>query len=63
MNAARAAETAQHALDMLVAHDGLAALEASEVEELNVKRRSIQDTILRKRVCKPKSWRMIVCWW
>lgn len=46
MNAAGRLETAQHALDMLVARDGLAALEASEkLEELNIKRRSIQDEI------------------
>ena len=46
MNAAGRLETAQHALDMLVASDGLAALEASEkLEELNVKRRGIQDAI------------------
>lgn len=49
MNAAGRLETAQHALDMLVARDGLAALEASEkLEELNVKRRSIQDTIFEE---------------
>lgn len=46
MNAAGRLETAQHALDMLVANDGLAALAASEkLEELNQKRRSIQDEI------------------
>ncbi len=46
MNAAGRLETAQHALDMLVAQDGLAALTASEkLEELNQKRRSIQDEI------------------
>ena len=49
MNAAGRLETAQHALDMLTAHDGLAALEASEkLEELNVKRRGIQDTIFEE---------------
>ena len=49
MNAAGRLETAQHALDMLVARDGLAALEASEkLEELNTKRRSIQDTIFEE---------------
>ena len=49
MNAAGRLETAQHALDMLVACDGLAALEASEkLEELNVKRRSIQDAIFEE---------------
>ena len=49
MNAAGRLETAQHALDMLVAHDGLAALEASEkLEELNTKRRSIQDAIFEE---------------
>ena len=49
MNAAGRLETAQHALDMLVASDGLAALEASEkLEELNVKRRGIQDAIFEE---------------
>ena len=49
MNAAGRLETAQYALDMLVACDGLAALEASEkLEELNVKRRSIQDAIFEE---------------
>lgn len=46
MNAAGRLETAEHALDMLVAEDGLEALIASEkLEELNQKRRSIQDEI------------------
>ncbi len=49
MNAAGRLETAQHALDMLTARDGLAALEASEkLEELNGKRRSIQDMIFEE---------------
>ena len=49
MNAAGRLETAQHALDMLVAHDGLAALKASEkLEELNGKRRGIQDAIFEE---------------
>lgn len=49
MNAAGRLETAQHALDMLVAHSGLAALEASEkLEELNTKRRGIQDAIFEE---------------
>ena len=49
MNAAGRLETAQHALDMLTARDGLAALEASEkLEELNVERRSIQDAIFEE---------------
>ena len=49
MNAAGRLETAQHALDMLVARDGLVALEASEkLEELNIKRRSIQDVIFEE---------------
>ena len=49
MNAAGRLETAQHALDMLIARDGLAALEASEkLEELNIKRRSIQDAIFEE---------------
>ena len=49
MNAAGRLETAQHALDMLIARDGLAALEASEkLEELNGKRRGIQDAIFEE---------------
>lgn len=49
MNAAGRLETAQHALDMLTARDGLAALEASEkLEELNGKRRSMQDAIFEE---------------
>lgn len=49
MNAAGRLETAQHALDMLVAEDGLEALAASEkLEELNQKRRGIQDTIFEE---------------
>ena len=49
MNAAGRLETAQHALDMLTARDGLAALEASEkLEELNTKRRGIQDVIFEE---------------
>ena len=49
MNAAGRLETAQHALDMLTARDGLAALEASEkLEELNGRRRGIQDTIFEE---------------
>ena len=49
MNAAGRLETAQHALDMLTARDGLAALEASEKwEELNIKRRGIQDAIFEE---------------
>lgn len=49
MNAAGRLETAQHALDMLVACDGMAALAVSEkLEELNIKRRSIQDEIFQE---------------
>ena len=49
MNAAGRLETAQYALDMLAASDGLEALEASEkLEELNTKRRGIQDTIFEE---------------
>jgi len=49
MNAAGRLETAQHALDMLTARDGLAALEASEkLEELNIKRRGIQEAIFEE---------------
>ena len=49
MNAAGRLETAQHALDMLTASDGLVALGASEkLEELNGKRRSIQEAIFEE---------------
>lgn len=49
MNAAGRLETAQHALDMLVACNGMEALAASEkLEELNTKRRSIQDAIFEE---------------
>ena len=49
MNAAGRLETAQYALDMLTASDGLEALEASEkLEELNTKRRGIQDAIFEE---------------
>jgi len=55
MNAAGRLETAQHALDMLVARDGLAALEASEkLEELNGKRRGIQDAIFEEACVQAK---------
>ena len=51
MNAAGRLETAQHALDMLTATDGLDALSASEkLEELNQKRRSIQDGIFEQAI-------------
>ncbi|MDO4781398.1 MAG: single-stranded-DNA-specific exonuclease RecJ [Candidatus Saccharibacteria bacterium] len=49
MNAAGRLETAQHALDMLVAEDGMVALAASEkLEELNQTRRGIQDEIFKE---------------
>lgn len=49
MNATGRLETAQLALDMLVAEDGLEALEMAEkLEELNVKRRGIQDEIFKE---------------
>ncbi len=49
MNAAGRLETAQHALDMLVATDGETALTASErLEMLNQKRRGIQDEIFEQ---------------
>ena len=49
MNAAGRLETAQHALDMLVAADGETALTASErLEMLNQKRRGIQDEIFEQ---------------
>lgn len=49
MNAAGRLETAQYALDMLVARDGETALVASErLETLNQKRRGLQDEIFEQ---------------
>ncbi|PID33128.1 single-stranded-DNA-specific exonuclease RecJ [Candidatus Saccharibacteria bacterium] len=49
MNAAGRLDTAQWALDMLVAEDGLSALSASEkLEDFNQQRRGIQDEIFEE---------------
>jgi single-stranded-DNA-specific exonuclease len=51
MNAAGRLETAQHALDMLRARDGLMALEkAQQLDALNVARRSDQDKIFKAAI-------------
>jgi len=57
MNAAGRLETAQYALDMLVADDGLAALAASEkLEELNQRRRGIQDAIFEEATAQAEKY-------
>lgn len=51
MNAAGRLETAQIALDMLIAKDGMAALEkAQQLNDLNAARRSEQDKILKEAI-------------
>ncbi len=51
MNAAGRLETARHALDMLRATDGMAALEkAQQLDALNVARRSDQDKIFKAAI-------------
>lgn len=51
MNAAGRLETAQHALDMLRAKEGMAALEkAQQLDALNVARRSDQDKIFKAAI-------------
>jgi len=51
MNAAGRLETAQYALDMLMAHDGMAALEkAQKLNEMNMARRIEQDKIFKEAV-------------
>ncbi|HSW77422.1 MAG TPA: DHH family phosphoesterase [Candidatus Chromulinivoraceae bacterium] len=51
MNAAGRLETAQHALDMLRAKEGMAALEkAQQLDTLNVARRSDQDKIFKAAI-------------
>ncbi len=56
MNAAGRLETAQHAQDMLLAQDGMAALEkAQKLDEMNVARRAEQDEIFAAAVLQAES--------
>lgn len=56
MNAAGRLETAQHALDMLVAEDPLIALEKAEyLDELNLRRKDIQNAIFDEALQQAES--------
>jgi single-stranded-DNA-specific exonuclease len=58
MNAAGRLETAQHALDMLRARDGLIALEkAQQLDALNLARRSDQDKIFKEAIIQAEHYR------
>ncbi len=58
MNAAGRLETAQHALDMLRASDGGVALEKAQLlDDMNKKRRSDQDRILKEAVVQAEKYR------
>jgi single-stranded-DNA-specific exonuclease len=58
MNAAGRLETAQYALDMLTAKDGIQALElAEQLDTLNQARRSEQDKILKEAVVQAEKFR------
>lgn len=57
MNAAGRLETAQIALDMLRAQDGQAALEkAQQLDEMNMKRRAMQDKILKQALIQAEKY-------
>lgn len=57
MNAAGRLETAQHALDMLVAKDGMVALEKAQyLNELNAARRAEQDTIFKEAIIQAEKY-------
>lgn len=57
MNAAGRLETAQYALDMLRAKDGLEALEkAQQLNDLNLARRAEQDIILKEAVIQAEKY-------
>jgi len=57
MNAAGRLETAQHALDMLRAKEGMAALEkAQQLDTLNVARRSDQDKIFKAAILQAEQF-------
>lgn len=58
MNAAGRMETAQYALDMLRASDGMVALEkAQQLDTLNISRRSDQDTILKMAIIQAETYK------
>lgn len=58
MNAAGRLETAQYALDMLMAHDGMAALEkAQKLNEMNMARRIEQDKIFKEAVVQAEQFK------
>jgi single-stranded-DNA-specific exonuclease len=58
MNAAGRLETAQHALDMLRATDGMMALEkAQQLDALNVARRSDQDKIYKAAILQAEQYK------
>ena len=57
MNAAGRLETAQYALDMLLASDGMNALEkAQKLDEMNMNRRKAQDNILREALVQAEQY-------
>jgi single-stranded-DNA-specific exonuclease len=57
MNAAGRLETAQHALDMLRAGDGMEALErARQLDELNIARRTDQDKIYKAAIVQAEQY-------
>jgi single-stranded-DNA-specific exonuclease len=57
MNAAGRLETAQHALDMLRAQEGIAALEkAQQLDTLNISRRSDQDKIYKAAIIQAEQY-------
>lgn len=58
MNAAGRLETATHALEMLQANDGMVALEKAQLlDELNVTRRSEQDTIFKAAILQAEQYK------
>ena len=57
MNAAGRLETAQHALDMLIAKDGMVALEKAQyLNELNAARRAEQDIIFKEAIIQAEKY-------
>ncbi len=58
MNAAGRLETAQHALDMLTAREGMLALERAQLlDEMNIARRSEQDSIYKAAILQAEEYR------
>ena len=57
MNAAGRLETAQHALDMLIADDSITALEKAQyLDELNTSRRIDQDKIMKQAIIQAEKY-------